>query len=76
MTQTMQIPLTYAENIIGVGGTNIAHIRRTSGSVLTIQESGTSRDEITVEIKSTSSQVQIAQNLIQVSFETNQNIDV
>lgn len=69
MTQTMQIPLTYAENIIGVGGTNIAHIRRTSGAVLTVQESGTSRDEITVEIKGTSSQVQIAQDLIQEYIE-------
>ncbi|KAG1362108.1 RNA-binding KH domain-containing protein PEPPER [Cocos nucifera] len=65
MTQTMQIPLSYAEDIIGVGGGNIAYIRRTSGAVLTVQESRGMPDEITVEIKGTSSQVQVAQQLIQ-----------
>lgn len=66
VTQTMQIPLSYAEDIIGVGGTNIAFIRRNSGAILTIQESRGLPDEITVEIKGTSSQVQMAQQLIQV----------
>ncbi|GMH17944.1 hypothetical protein Nepgr_019785 [Nepenthes gracilis] len=65
VAQTMQIPLSYAEDIIGTGGANIAYIRRTSGAVLTVQESGSLPDEITVEIKGTSSQVQIAQELIQ-----------
>ncbi|XP_022149911.1 RNA-binding KH domain-containing protein PEPPER [Momordica charantia] len=65
VTQTMQIPLSYAEDIIGVGGTNIAFIRRNSGAILTIQESRGLPDEITVEIKGTSSQVQMAQQLIQ-----------
>ncbi|KAK3012793.1 hypothetical protein RJ639_008020, partial [Escallonia herrerae] len=65
IAQTMQIPLTYAEDIIGIGGTNIAYIRRTSGAVLTVQESRGLPDEITVEIKGTSSQVQTAQQLIQ-----------
>ncbi|ONK56367.1 uncharacterized protein A4U43_C10F7730 [Asparagus officinalis] len=65
VTQTMQIPLTYAEDIIGIGGGNIAYIRRTSGAVLTVQESGGLADEITVEIKGTSNQVQTAQQLIQ-----------
>ncbi|XVF35762.1 hypothetical protein REPUB_Repub18cG0174000 [Reevesia pubescens] len=65
MTQTMQVPLFYAEDIIGVGGSNIAYIRRTSGAILTVQESGGLPDEIIVEIKGTTSQVQMAQQLIQ-----------
>uniref|UniRef100_A0A7N0VH52 K Homology domain-containing protein n=1 Tax=Kalanchoe fedtschenkoi TaxID=63787 RepID=A0A7N0VH52_KALFE len=65
ITKTMQIPLSYAEDIIGIAGTNIAYIRRTSGAVLTVQESKGLPEEITVEIKGTSSQVQIAQRLIQ-----------
>ncbi|XVF89503.1 hypothetical protein PTKIN_Ptkin19aG0134800 [Pterospermum kingtungense] len=68
MAQTMQVPLSYAEDIIGVGGTNIAYIRRMSGAILTIQESGGLPDEITVEIKGTTSQVQMAQQLILVAI--------
>ncbi|MCL7046216.1 hypothetical protein MKW94_017782 [Papaver nudicaule] len=64
VTQTMQIPLSYAEDIIGIGGANIAYIRRTSGAILTVQESRGLPDEITVEIKGTSLQVQTAQQLI------------
>ncbi|KAL3533275.1 hypothetical protein ACH5RR_006796 [Cinchona calisaya] len=65
VAQTMQIPLDYAEDIIGVGGANIAYIRRTSNAILTVQESRGLPDEITVEIKGSSSQVQTAQQLIQ-----------
>ncbi|XP_076956381.1 RNA-binding KH domain-containing protein PEPPER-like [Bidens hawaiensis] len=65
VAQTMQIPLIYAEDIIGVAGTNIAYIRRTSGAILTVQESRGLPDEITVEIKGTAAQVQTAQQLIQ-----------
>ena len=65
----MQIPLAFAEDIIGIGGGNIAYIRRTSGAVLTVQESGGSRDEITVEVKGSTAQVQTAQQLIQVHCE-------
>lgn len=61
----MQIPLSYAEDIIGIQGTNIDYIRRTSGAILTVQESRVP-DEIVVEIKGTTSQVQTAQQLIQV----------
>ncbi|CAN6300106.1 unnamed protein product, partial [Urochloa humidicola] len=68
ITQTMQIPLTYAEDIIGVKGANIAYIRANSGAVVTIQESLGSPDDITVEIKGTSVQVQAAQQLIQDSL--------
>lgn len=62
----MQIPLTYANAIIGVGGSNIGYIRRSSGAVLTVQESMGLPDEITLEIKGTSSEVRAAQQLIQV----------
>ncbi|PKI56675.1 hypothetical protein CRG98_022925 [Punica granatum] len=65
VAQTMQVPLTYAEDIIGIGGASIAYIRRTSGAILTVQESRVLPDEITVEIKGTASQVQTAQQLIQ-----------
>ncbi|GER41787.1 poly(RC)-binding protein [Striga asiatica] len=65
IAQTMQIPLAYAEDIIGVQGTNIDYIRRTSGAILTVEESRGLPEEITVEIKGTSSQVQAAQQLIQ-----------
>ncbi|KAK4747366.1 hypothetical protein SAY87_026403 [Trapa incisa] len=65
VAQTMQIPLVYAEDIIGIAGANIAYIRRTSGAILTVQESRGLPDEITVEIKGTVAQVQTAQQLIQ-----------
>jgi poly(rC)-binding protein 2/3/4 len=64
----MQVPLSYAEDIIGVAGSNIAYIRRTSRAILSIQESRGLPDEITVEIKGTGAQVQMAQQLIQVVF--------
>ncbi|KAF8099504.1 hypothetical protein N665_0243s0066 [Sinapis alba] len=64
VSQTMQIPFSYAEDIIGLEGANIAYIRQGSGATVTIQESP-HPDEITVEIKGTSSQVQTAQQLIQ-----------
>uniref|UniRef100_A0A5B7AEL0 Putative RNA-binding KH domain-containing protein PEPPER-like n=1 Tax=Davidia involucrata TaxID=16924 RepID=A0A5B7AEL0_DAVIN len=64
ITQTMQVPLSCAEDIIGIGGANIAYIRRSSGAILTVEESRVP-NEITVEIKGTSSQVQTAQQLIQ-----------
>ncbi|XP_022755486.1 RNA-binding KH domain-containing protein PEPPER-like isoform X2 [Durio zibethinus] len=72
IAQTMQIPFSYAEDIIGIGGANIAQIRRSSGAVVTVQESRGLSDEITVEIKGTSSQVQMAQQLIQ-EFMSNHN---
>lgn len=62
----MQIPLAYAEDIIGVQGTNIDYIRRSSGAILSVEESRGLPEEITVEIKGTSSQVHAAQQLIQV----------
>ncbi|KAG7972654.1 hypothetical protein I3843_07G193500 [Carya illinoinensis] len=70
ITQTMQIPLSYAEAILGPKGSNIALIRRSSGAILTVQESRGRPDEITVEIKGTSSQVQTAQHMIQEAINT------
>lgn len=70
ITQTMQIPLSYAEAILGPKGSNIAHIRRSSGAILTVQESRGVPDEITVEIKGSSSQVQTAQHMIQEAIST------
>jgi hypothetical protein len=67
----MQIPLSYAEAILGTKGSNIALIRRSSGAFLTVQESRGLPDEITVEIKGTSSQVQTAQHMIQVGTSLN-----
>ncbi|KAL6585542.1 hypothetical protein OROMI_002186 [Orobanche minor] len=66
IAQTMQVPLAYAEDLIGVQGANIDYIRRSSGAVLSVQESTGLPEEITVEIKGTSSQVQAAQQLIQI----------
>lgn len=65
VTQTMQIPLRYAEDIIGSGGSNIAYIRGRSGAAVTVLESGRF-GEIVVEIKGSPTQVQSAQQLIEV----------
>lgn len=66
ITQTMNIPLTYAAEIIGVGGENISFIRGTSGAVITLEESRTMPDEIVVEMKGNSMQIRTAQQLIEV----------
>lgn len=63
--QKMQIPLSYADDVIGVEGTNIGYMRRVSGATITIQETRGVPSEITVEIKGTNTQVQTAQQLIQ-----------
>ncbi|KAG6480948.1 hypothetical protein ZIOFF_057539 [Zingiber officinale] len=65
ITQTMQIPLAYVEEIIGIGGGHISFIRRTSGAVITLEESRTVPDEIVIEIKGNSTQIQTAQRLIE-----------
>ncbi|CAO2817924.1 unnamed protein product [Amaranthus hypochondriacus] len=68
VTHTMQVPFSYAEDIIGIAGRNIAYIRRSSGAVLSVLESQGRGDEITIEIKGTATEVQIAQQLIQDSI--------
>ncbi|KAF3777700.1 RNA-binding KH domain-containing protein PEPPER [Nymphaea thermarum] len=65
VTQTMNIPLCYAEDIMGVARANIAYIRSISSAILTVQESRAMSDEITVEIKGGASYIQTAQTLIQ-----------
>ncbi|EEF44134.1 RNA-binding KH domain-containing protein PEPPER [Ricinus communis] len=72
VTQTMQVPISYAEEIIGIRGNNIEYIRRTSGAIITVNESRGLPDEIIVEIKGTASEVQMAQQLIQ-EFLSNHN---
>ena len=61
----MHVPLGYAEEIIGAEGFNIAYIRRTSGATLTVQGSRVPQ-EITIEIKGTSSKVKATEHLIHV----------
>lgn len=65
VTQNMQIPLTYADSVIGVNGANISYIRRASGATVVIQETRGVPGEMTVEINGSASQVQAAQQLIQ-----------
>ncbi|CAM8969388.1 unnamed protein product [Rhodiola kirilowii] len=64
LTQQMQIPLSYADAVIGTAGANISYIRRASGATVTIQETRGVPNEMTVEIGGTASQVQAAQQLI------------
>ncbi|XP_015875416.1 flowering locus K homology domain isoform X2 [Ziziphus jujuba] len=65
ITQQMQIPLSYADAVIGTAGASISYIRRASGATVTIQETRGVPGEMTVEISGTASQVQAAQQLIQ-----------
>lgn len=62
----MQIPLSYADAVIGASGANISYIRRASGASITIQETRGVPGEMTVEISGTASQIQAAQQLVQV----------
>lgn len=63
--QQMQIPLSYADAVIGTSGASISYIRRASGATVTIQETRGNPTEMTVEISGSASQVQTAQQLIQ-----------
>ncbi|KAI4370243.1 hypothetical protein MLD38_018613 [Melastoma candidum] len=65
ITSQMQVPLSYADAVIGTSGSNISYIRRTSGATVTIQETRGAPGEMTVEISGSASQVQTAQQLIQ-----------
>lgn len=68
ITQQMQIPLSYADAVIGTQGASISYIRRVSGATVTIQETRGVPTEMTVEISGTASQVQTAAQLIQVTL--------
>lgn len=65
----MQIPLAYAEAIIGAAGNNINFLRKTSGAAVTVTESVSSGGqlEMTVEVRGSAPQVHTAQQLIEVS---------
>ncbi|KAH9322669.1 hypothetical protein KI387_017308, partial [Taxus chinensis] len=65
VTQQMQIPLSYADAVIGTAGSNISYCRRASGAIITVQETRGVPGEMTVEIHGTATQVQTAQQLIQ-----------
>ncbi|XP_042006652.1 flowering locus K homology domain-like [Salvia splendens] len=65
VTQNMQIPLAYADAVIGVNGANISYIRRSSGATIAVQETRGVPGEMTVEINGSASQVQAAHQLIQ-----------
>nr|ABR16694.1 unknown [Picea sitchensis] len=65
VSQRMQIPLSYADAVIGTNGANISYCRRNSGAIITIEETRGVPGEMTVEIHGTASQVQTAQQLIQ-----------
>ncbi|KAF9681739.1 hypothetical protein SADUNF_Sadunf05G0034100 [Salix dunnii] len=53
----MQIPLSYADAVIGTAGASISYIRRASGATVTIQETRGVPEAMTVEISGTASQV-------------------
>ncbi|KAL9272761.1 Flowering locus K homology domain-like protein [Drosera capensis] len=65
VTNHMQIPLAYADAVIGTAGASISYIRRASGATVTIQETRGAPGEMTAEVSGTASQVQTAQQLIQ-----------
>ncbi|TVU33567.1 hypothetical protein EJB05_25392 [Eragrostis curvula] len=65
VTQTMQIPLACAEEIIGVRGQNIEYIRSVSGAIVILEENRHCPSEVLVTIKGSASQVQKAQQPVQ-----------
>ncbi|CAA2983248.1 flowering locus K homology domain [Olea europaea subsp. europaea] len=65
VTHQMQIPLSYADAVIGTQGSTISYVRRVSGATISIQETRGVPGEMTVEISGTASQTQTAQQLIQ-----------
>ncbi|CAK9150043.1 unnamed protein product [Ilex paraguariensis] len=60
VSQNMQIPLSYADAVIGTSGSNISYIRRASGATIAIQETRGVPGEMTVEINGSASQNFIA----------------
>ncbi|CAD6267151.1 unnamed protein product [Miscanthus lutarioriparius] len=62
VTHSMEVPLSYADAVIGSAGASISYIRRHSGATISIQEGAPG--EMTVEITGSASQVQTAQQLI------------
>ncbi|KAB1208873.1 hypothetical protein CJ030_MR6G011309 [Morella rubra] len=65
VTHHIQIPLLYADTVIGASGANISYIRRASGASIAIQETRGMPGEMTVEINGSASQIQTAEQMIQ-----------
>ncbi|KAE9621913.1 putative K domain, type 1 protein [Lupinus albus] len=65
-TQYIQIPMSYADAVIGASGANISYIRSASGASVTIREAEGMPGRMTVEISGTSSEIQTAELLVQV----------
>ncbi|CAL0310377.1 unnamed protein product [Lupinus luteus] len=65
-TQYMQIPMSYADTVIGASGANISYIRSASGASITIRETKSMPGRMTVEISGTSSEIQTAELLVQL----------
>ncbi|CAM8928717.1 unnamed protein product [Rhodiola kirilowii] len=65
VTHHMQVPLSYADAVIGASGANISYIRRASGAAIAIQETRGRPDQMTVEIQGSVAEIQIAEQLIQ-----------
>ncbi|KAK6940721.1 K Homology domain, type 1 [Dillenia turbinata] len=61
VAHNIQIPLSYADAVIGPSGANISYIRRTSGATIVIQESRDVPGEVTVEINGSTHQNSIAE---------------
>ncbi|KQJ85976.1 flowering locus K homology domain [Brachypodium distachyon] len=62
ITQTLQVPLSYADAVIGAAGASISYIRKHSGATISIQEGVPG--EMNLEMTGSASQVQTAQQLI------------
>ncbi|TYI00613.1 hypothetical protein ES332_A11G145900v1 [Gossypium tomentosum] len=62
--QHMQIPLSYANAVIGISGANISYMRRASGAAIAIQETRDVPGDMIVEISGSASEVQAAEQLI------------
>lgn len=62
--------MSYADAVIGASGSNISYIRRASGATIAVQETRGVPGEMTVEINGSASQVQTAQQLVQVLSRT------
>lgn len=66
VTQIMQIPISYADAVIGTSGSNISCIRHSCCATIAIQTRRGALGEMTVEINGSASQVHAAQQMIQV----------
>ncbi|KAH7426354.1 hypothetical protein KP509_11G098000 [Ceratopteris richardii] len=71
VTQCMQVPLSYADTIIGIGGANLSSFQTASGATINVQEAAGCPQEMNIELQGSSFQVQTAVQLIQNSITMN-----